>query len=80
MRAIADFDPDYAASYCISRDAAAPSPALRSQVWPEFDLWMDAHAGAPTATEQVESNLAAGAFFELLDKLRNVLLQVSLPC
>jgi hypothetical protein len=37
-----------------------------------------AHLELPEATETVESNLAAGAFLELLDRLRDVLLQVAI--
>jgi hypothetical protein len=43
-----------------------------------LDHWRAAHLGLPEAPEKVESNLAAGAFLELLDRLRDVLLQVAI--
>lgn len=56
-----------------------PPPALLRMVFLWLDGWRAAHLGLPNATEQVEPNLAAGAFLELLDKLRMVFLQVSSP-
>jgi len=46
-------------------------------VWPDLDRWRAAHLELPEATEKVEPNLAAGGFLELLDRLRDVFLQVS---
>jgi hypothetical protein len=46
-------------------------------VWPDLDRWRASHLELPEATERVEPNLAAGRFLELLDKLRDVFLQVS---
>jgi hypothetical protein len=47
-------------------------------VWPDLDRWQAAHLELPEATEKVEANLAAGGFLELLDRLRDVFLQVSI--
>ena len=79
MRGMADFDPEYSAGYYVAREIIVPSRALQQRVWPQLDSWRAAHQGHPSATEQVEPNLAAGAFLELLDKLREVFLQVSKP-
>jgi hypothetical protein len=77
MRGMADFDPDYASSYLVSRETVEPPLSLRRRVWPQLDGWRDAHLGLPSTTEVVEPNLAAGGFLELLNKLRDVFLQVS---
>lgn len=76
MRGQADFEPAYASSYFIARDIRPPE-RLRRMVWPDLDRWRAAHLELPEATEKVEPNLAAGGFLELLDKLRDVFLQVS---
>ena len=78
MRGVADFDPEYASSYFIPRDTVRPSLHLRQQVWPDLDGWRAAHLELPSATEKVTPNLAAGGFLELLDRLRDVFLQVSI--
>jgi hypothetical protein len=77
MRGVADFDPDYPSSYFLPRATVEPPASLLRRVWPELDRWREAHLELPGATEKVEPNLAAGAFLELLDKLRVVFLQVS---
>jgi Transcriptional activator of glycolytic enzymes/Centromere DNA-binding protein complex CBF3 subunit, domain 2 len=76
MRGQADFEPAYASSYFLARDVQPPE-CLRRLVWPDLDRWRAAHLELPEATEKVEPNLAGGAFLELLDRLRDVLLQVS---
>lgn len=76
MRGQADFEPAYASSYNIARDIRPPE-RLRRMVWPDLDRWRASHLELPEATERVEPNLAAGRFLELLDKLRDVFLQVS---
>ena len=55
-----------------------PPPHLRQQVWPDLDGWRAAHLELPSATEKVTPNLAAGGFLELLDRLHDVFLQVSI--
>lgn len=77
MRGMADFEPDYGSSYFVPRETVKPPPTLRRRVWPQLDRWREAHLDLPGATEVVEPNLAAGGFLELLDKLRDVFLQVS---
>lgn len=77
MRGIADFDPEYASSYFLPRETVAPSALLLSRVWPDLDRWQAAHQERPDSIEQVEPNLAAGGFLELLQRLRTVFLQVS---
>ena len=74
---MADFDPDYSSAYFVPRETVTPPTSLRRRVWPRLDNWRDAHLGLPGAKEVVESNLAAGGFLELLNKLRDVFLQVS---
>lgn len=76
MRGVADFDPDYASAYFIPRETVSPPQSLRRRVWPELDRWLDAHLGRPGATETVDPNIAAGGHLQLLDKLRDVFLQV----
>ena len=77
MRGVADFDPEYASSYFIPRDTVRPPLHLRQQVWPDLDGWRVAHLELSSTTEKVTPNLAAGGFLELLDRLHDVLLQVS---
>src|ERR1700722_2675007 len=77
MRGQADFEPAFSSSYFLARDVQPPE-SLRRLVWPYLDRWRAAHLELPEATERVESNLAAGAFLELLDRLRDVLLQVAI--
>ena len=75
MRAVADFDPEWSGSYFIPRATVRPPVALLVQVWPQLDKWKEAHSGASSSDLGVEQNLAAGAFLELLEWLREVLLQ-----
>jgi Centromere DNA-binding protein complex CBF3 subunit, domain 2 len=75
MRSQADFEP--ASSCFLARDVQPPE-CLRRLVWPDLDRWRAAHLELPEATEQVEPNLAGGAFLELLDRLRDVFLQVTI--
>ena len=77
IRGVADFEPDYASSYFLPRAAVQPPSSLLRRVWPELDRWREAHLELPGATEKVTPNLAAGAFLELLERLRAVFLQVS---
>ena len=77
MRGQADFEPAYASSYFLARDIQPPE-RLRRLVWPDLDRWRAAHLELPEATEKVEPNLAAGGFLELLNRLRDVFLQVSI--
>ena len=76
MRGQADLEPAYASSYFLAQDIQPPQ-RLRQMVWLDLDHWRAAHLELPEATEQIEPNLAAGAFLELLDRLRDVFLQVS---
>jgi hypothetical protein len=66
MRGIADFDPEYASSYFLPRETVALLALLLSRVWPDLDRWQAAYLGRADTTEQVEPNLAAGGFLELL--------------
>ena len=77
MRGMADFKPDFASSYFLPRETVLPPLSLLRKVWPELDMWQDAYYKRPGTTELVEENLAAGAFLQLLQKLRIVFLQVS---
>jgi hypothetical protein len=77
MRGIADFDPEWPTSYFLPREAVAPPATLLCQVWPDLDRWHAAHLEQAGAIEQVEPNLAAGGFLELLQRLRSVFLQDS---
>jgi hypothetical protein len=77
MRGVVDLEPDYASSYFVPRGTIVPPLSLRRRVWPQLDPWRQAHLNLPGAAEVVEPNLAAGGFLELLEKLRDVFLQVS---
>jgi hypothetical protein len=37
MRGVADFDPDYAGSYFLSRETCLPPSSLLRRVWPDLD-------------------------------------------
>jgi hypothetical protein len=67
MRATADFEPSWAGCYNVPRSGVVPAPWLRSQVFPQLEEWRD-------RPERLE-NKAAGAFFELVEWLRDVFLQ-----
>ena len=75
IRGIADFEPDYPGTYFLPRETVVPPMALQRHVWPALDGWLAAHLERPEATEKVDPNRAAGAFLELLEKLRVVFLQ-----
>ena len=70
MRATADFDPDWPGAYYIPRATVVPPPGLIAAVWPKMDSWK-----AKIESKEAEQNKAAGAFLELLDWLRLILLQ-----
>ena len=74
MRGIADYNPDHSGSYFLPREDVPVPTYLQRMVWPALDGWRDAHLGVLSTTEKVEENLAAGAFLELLTKLREVFL------
>jgi hypothetical protein len=74
MRAVADFDPEWSGSYIVPRATVRPPVVLLVQVWPQLDKWKEAHS-SPFSDLGVEQNMAAGAFLELLEWLREVLLQ-----
>jgi hypothetical protein len=76
MRGQADFELAYASNYFLAQDIQPPE-RLRRRVWPDLDRWRAAHLELPEVIEKVEPNLAAGGFLELLDRLRDVFLQVS---
>lgn len=76
MRGVADFSPDYESSYYCPREEVKPPEALRRLVWPLLDRWKRAHLG-PGRELTVEPDMAAGGFLSLLDRLRDVFLQVS---
>ena len=76
MRGVADFSPDYEASYYCPREAVRPPETLRRLVWPALDRWKRAHLGESDKVA-VDWNIAAGGFLSLLDRLRNVFLQAS---
>lgn len=75
MRAVADFDPEWAGSYFVPRSTVPPPASLQRQIWPAVDLWREVHENPATATSGISPNKAAGAFLELLCWLREVLLQ-----
>lgn len=75
MRAVADFDPEWAGSYFVPRTTVTPPASLQRQIWPAVDLWREVHENPATATSGIAPNKAAGAFLELLCWLREVLLQ-----
>ncbi|KAM4061320.1 centromere DNA-binding protein complex CBF3 subunit, domain 2 domain-containing protein [Hirsutella rhossiliensis] len=61
-------------SYFVPRATVRPPVVLLVQVWPQLDKWKEAHS-SPFSDLGVEQNMAAGAFLELLEWLREVLLQ-----
>ena len=79
MRAVADFDPAWSGSYYVPRSTVRVPPSLLTQIWPELDFWIAAHKDPRSLEAQevggVEPNMAAGAFLQLLQWLREVLLQ-----
>ncbi|KAK4148375.1 transcriptional activator of glycolytic enzymes-domain-containing protein [Chaetomidium leptoderma] len=77
MRAVADFDPEWSGSYFIPRSTVKPPSRLLVQLFPDLDYWRELHE-APESSEKatkVDQDKAAGAFLELLDWLREVVLQ-----
>jgi hypothetical protein len=77
MRAVADFDPEWSGSYFIARSTAKPPSRLLARVFPGLDYWKERHdapESSPLAAT-VQQDKAAGAFLELLDWLREVVLQ-----
>ncbi|KJZ68132.1 hypothetical protein HIM_12477 [Hirsutella minnesotensis 3608] len=74
MRAVADFDPEWSGSYFVPKGAVRPPVVFLVQVWPQLDKWKEAHS-SPLSDFGVEQNMAAGAFLELMEWLREVLLQ-----
>ena len=72
LRASAGFDP-LSRSYFVPRSTVLPPPELVAMVWPQLDTWI-AKFSEP-AVSGVDENLAAGAWLELMQWLRVVLLQ-----
>jgi len=75
MRASADFLPEYSSSYFVPRATVEPPEGLLQQIWPELDRWVPFHLDYRQPDPEIQPNLAAGAFIELLLWLRKVLLQ-----
>lgn len=75
MRGVADFSPDYESSYHCPREEVKPPESLRRRVWPSLDRWKRAHLGQSDDIN-VDQDIAAGGFLSLLDRLRDVFLQV----
>lgn len=75
MRGMAQFPPKYPAAYFIPRATIEPSYDLSSRVWPQLDQWKHSYELYPKTMDQ---SLAAGAFLELMQKLRVVFLQVEI--
>jgi hypothetical protein len=75
MRGVADFSPDYESSYHCPREGVKPPESLRRRVWPALDRWKRAHLGRG---DDVDQDIAAGGFLSLLERLRDVFLQVSI--
>ena len=76
MRGVTDLSPDYESSYNCPRGQDKPPQALRCLVWPALDRWKQAHLGGNSEIT-VEQDIAAGGFLSLLDRLRDVFLQVN---
>ncbi|KJZ69090.1 hypothetical protein HIM_11524 [Hirsutella minnesotensis 3608] len=58
----------------LSWTQAKPPVVLLVQVWPQLDKWKEVHSSS-LSDFGVEQNMAAGAFLELMEWLREVLLQ-----
>ena len=67
---------EWASSYFMPRETVQPPPLLLGRVWPDLDRWQAVYLERPDACKQVEPNLAAGGFLELLQRLHSVFLQV----
>ncbi|KAN0079726.1 Transcriptional activator of glycolytic enzymes domain containing protein [Elaphomyces granulatus] len=70
-----DFEPAFSSSYVLPGSRRPASGESSTAGLAILGSLAAAHLELPEATERVESNLAAGAFLELLDRLRDVLLQ-----
>lgn len=55
---------------------ALESDSLRQRVWPSLDRWKNVHLGKGSDVD-IDQDIAAGGFLSLLDRLRDVFLQVS---
>jgi hypothetical protein len=73
LRAAAGFDPDWAGSYFVPRAQVKPPIELMRKVYPDVDLWRTAHEDPERSG--VEDNKAARMILELLEWLREVILQ-----
>jgi hypothetical protein len=70
MTFAAGYDADWKGTYDLPRGRITPPLSVIGQVWPELDEWGQKLRDAP-----MEQDKATGAFLELLDWLRIVLLQ-----
>ncbi len=77
MRGVADFSPEYESSYHCPCEEVKPPESLRRRVWPALDCWKNAHLTRGDDVD-VDQDIAAGGFLSLLDRLRDVFLQVSI--
>lgn len=77
MRGVADFSPDYESSYHCPREEVKPPKSLRRRVWPALDRWKRTHLGQGDDVD-VDEDIAAGGFLSLLERLKDVFLQVSI--
>lgn len=79
MRGVADYSPDYESSYHCVREQVKPPESLRQRVWPDLDRRKRAHLRRGDNSDievHVDQDIAAGGFLSLLDRLRDVFLQV----
>ena len=54
MRAVADFDPEWAGCYFIPQSTVKPEPSLLSRIWPELDSWKEVFDRPSATTTAVE--------------------------
>jgi hypothetical protein len=71
MRALAGFNPKKP-QYYLRRATITPNDQLQHQIFPAVDLWLE-----KLQKSEIESNIAAGGFLNLLKYLRVVVLQDS---
>ena len=76
MGGVADISPDYDSSYNCPQEQVKPPQARRYRVWPALDRWKEAHRGGNSEIT-AEQDIAAGGFLSLLNRLRDVFLQIN---
>ena len=77
MHSQANFELAYTLSYFLAWDIQ-PLEYFWQLIWLDLNYWQVVHLELPEVMEKVEPNLAAGGFLELLYRLWDMFLQVSI--